>query len=97
MLSFSQELVALIDRGNSRNRSCLVVQYFVCNVGSNPEPSHAAHNRPAQIVKHPPTDTGNLVEPLFVRRECLESALAGLTQEVPLPSRKSAENHDHRL
>ena len=46
-LSLGQELMALVDSCDARDRAGLVIEHLVSHVRRNPEPGHAGHNGPA--------------------------------------------------
>ena len=58
-----EELVPLIDRRNTRDRSALMIQDFIGNVGCNAKPRHARHASAPQIMQTPAGHSGKLVKP----------------------------------
>src|SRR6266436_4486950 len=73
--AFSEEIVALIDSCNTRDRACLVVQNFVGNMGGDPKPCHSRNTGSSQIMKAPPGDAGKLVDLSLCRAEALKGTI----------------------
>jgi len=72
VLALAEKLVTLIDRGDPRDCPRLVVEDFIGNVRSNPQPGHSRYASSAQIVKMPPGDLGKFVKLTFGSREVLK-------------------------
>ncbi len=70
--AFSEEIVALIDGCNTRDRAYLVVQNFVSDMWSDAEPCHSGNAGSSQIMKSPCGNAGKLVELAFGKAEALK-------------------------
>ena len=70
--AFGDEIVALIDSCNAGDRAGLVIEYFVGDVWSYPEPCHAGNAGSSQIMKSPSSNAGKLVDLPLSRAEVLK-------------------------
>jgi hypothetical protein len=60
--AFGEEIVALIDSCNARDRAGLVIQNFVGDVWGYAEPCHTSDAGSSQIMKSPSGDAGKLID-----------------------------------
>ena len=72
VLTFRKKVMSLIDSRNARNCARLVIENFISNMRSNAEPCDSGNTGPAQVVKAPFDDTGELIERSFGLAEFLE-------------------------
>src|SRR5215207_6420206 len=72
VLAFCDELVALIDGRHAGDRSGLVIEDLVGDMGRDAEPCHPRHTGPAQIMNSPVLHAAHPVKLCLALTEVLE-------------------------
>jgi len=76
ILALRHEVVALINCGDTRDRSSLVIENLVRDVWRDAEARHPRDARPSKVVKAPTSYARKLVDITFCPAEPLESFLS---------------------
>ena len=89
--AFGHKVVPLIHGGNASDRAGRMIQNFVCDVRSYPEPGHPRNGGTPQIVQAPSVNAGSLVELALAPRKRAELLAAG-RKDVIARSRASLDD-----
>jgi hypothetical protein len=57
-----EELVPLVYGGNPGDRAGVVIENLVRDVRRNPEAGHTGYTGPAEVMKAPPGQSGDVIE-----------------------------------
>src|SRR5215210_1142735 len=85
LFAFCDELVALIDGGHAGDRSGLVIEDLVSDMGRDAEPGHPRDAGPAQIVNSPVLHAAHRIQLCLALTEVLERSRARREHEWPEP------------
>jgi hypothetical protein len=72
MPALREKIMSLINSGNPRNRSVLVVQNFISHMRRDTEARHSGNASPPQVMKPPSGDTGQFIKLSLGNAEALK-------------------------